>query len=121
MNRPQQRNERIRHTLDNRETGGEDEQGEHEGSQVRRVIARGGMASDARSDMMVDNMDQSPRSYSSVSDPSCRVAPAAASMTAPAKAMVQIGSVGKKWRMIVPITVATSNCGMTTKALNSPI
>lgn len=49
------------------------------------------------------------------------IASAASAITAAAKAIVQIGSVGKKARMIEPMTVATSSCGTTTKTLNSPM
>ena len=48
-------------------------------------------------------------------------AAAANSSVTAANAMVQIGSPGKKAFMMEPITVATSNCGSTTKMLNNPI
>lgn len=51
-----------------------------------------------------------------------RIEAMAARISVPAaKAMVQIGSPGKKAFMIDPITIATSNCSTRTKMLNSPI
>ena len=49
------------------------------------------------------------------------MASAAMASVAAAKAMVQIGSVGKNAFMIEPITVATSSWGTTMKTLNRPI
>ena len=48
-------------------------------------------------------------------------APAAIRSVKAANAIVQIGAPGKNAFMIEPMTVATSNCGNTTKILNRPL